>query len=353
MKIFRHTAALLLSVIGLSAWASDFTYTISGTLPDSDGRKAYLMLNDNNQIIDSAEISGGRFTMRGRASDCVWARVDVADDYALLIMSPEPVEIDFATHSPLTGDSVNMANRRFQIHSDALARVFRDLLMRYTREKDKDYAKEKLQPFLNYYLDYMKETIRLNSENAVSEAALRCFAMQATPEQWKELYPLLSPRLQGLRFTHMWDEKMSAAMKMSPGCMFADIEGKTADGAPSRLSDFIGHGRYVLVDFWASWCGPCRAEGRDTLVPLYEKYGGDERFEILGVATWDEHNRTLKAVEEEGYKWPQLFDAGMTPMDVYGFDGIPMIMLFAPDGTMMARGIRGAEIWKAVDDALK
>ncbi|MDE5694082.1 MAG: TlpA family protein disulfide reductase, partial [Duncaniella sp.] len=269
------------------------------------------------------------------------------------IMSPEPVEVDFATHSPLTGDSVNMANRRVQLHSDALGRVFRDLLMRYTREKDKDYAKEKLQPFLNYYLDYMKETIRLNSENAVSEAALRGFAMQATPEQWKELYPLLSPRLHGLRFTHMWDEKMSAAMKMSPGCMFADIEGKTADGAPSRLSDFIGHGRYVLVDFWASWCGPCRAEGRDTLVPLYEKYGGDERFEILGVATWDEHNRTLKAVEEEGYKWPQLFDAGMTPMDVYGFDGIPMIMLFAPDGTMMARGIRGAEIWKAVDGALK
>lgn len=89
------------------------------------------------------------------------------------------------------------------------------------------------------------------------------------------------------------------------------------------------------------------------IVPLYEKYGGDERFEILGVATWDDPARTLKAIASEGYKWPQIIDAGMTPMDACGFDGIPMIMLFAPDGTMMAREIRGEGIWKAVENALK
>lgn len=98
---------------------------------------------------------------------------------------------------------------------------------------------------------------------------------------------------------------------------------------------------------------PCREEGRETLVPLYEKYRGDERFEILGVATWDNSVRTQKAIATEGYKWPQIIDAGMKPMEVYGFDGIPMIMLFAPDGTMVARDIRGEEIWKAVKDALK
>ena len=70
------------------------------------------------------------------------------------------------------------------------------------------------------------------------------------------------------------------------------------------------------------------------------------------MATWDDPARTLKAIASEGYKWPQIIDAGMTPMDAYGFDGIPMIMHFAPDGTMVAREIMGEGIWKAVENDL-
>ena len=68
---------------------------------------------------------------------------------------------------------------------------------------------------------------------------------------------------------------------------------------------------------------------------------------------WDDHERILKAIEKEGYQWSHIIDVGMQPMEVYGFDGIPMIMLFAPDGTMIARDIRGEDIWKAVEEALK
>lgn len=81
---------------------------------------------------------------------------------------------------------------------------------------------------------------------------------------------------------------MEKATATDKGAMFKDIEWRSVDGKISKLSDYVGKGKYVLVDFWASWCGPCRQEASTTLKPVYEKYGSDQRFEFLGVATWDD-----------------------------------------------------------------
>ena len=67
------------------------------------------------------------------------------------------------------------------------------------------------------------------------------------------------------------------------------------------------------------------------------------------MATWDNLDRTRKALETLGYKWPQILDAGMTPMKLYGFDGIPMIILFGPDGTILERNLRGEYLIETVE----
>lgn len=138
-----------------------------------------------------------------------------------------------------------------------------------------------------------------------------------------------------------------------PGSRFIDftIENGNIDGTPVSLSDYVGNGKYVLVDFWASWCAPCRG-GIPGIKELYKKYAG-ENFEVVSVAVWDERAATLKAIEEEQMPWPQIIDAQDIPSNIYGFTGIPQVILFSPEGTIIARDLHGKAIDEAVEKALK
>ena len=109
-----------------------------------------------------------------------------------------------------------------------------------------------------------------------------------------------------------------------------------------KFSDYIGKGKYMLVDFWASWCGPCIRE-IPNIINVYDKYAGD-KFDILSVAVWDELSETKRMANNLGIKWNQIVNAGSIPTDLYGIDGIPHIILFGPDGTILKRSLRGDDI---------
>ena len=134
------------------------------------------------------------------------------------------------------------------------------------------------------------------------------------------------------------------------GQLFTDFAIPQEDGTEVRLSDYVGKGKYVLVDFWASWCGPCRRE-IPNIKAVYDKYHGD-RFDVLSVAVWDQPEDTKAAIEAEGLVWNQIIGAGEVPTDIYGIEGIPHIILFGPDGVIVKRDLRGARIEQAVAAAL-
>lgn len=125
------------------------------------------------------------------------------------------------------------------------------------------------------------------------------------------------------------------------GDMFKDFAIED-NGKTTRLSDYVGRGKYVLADFWASWCGPCRQE-IPKLITLYENYK-DKEFLVLGVAVQDKIEDSQKTISEMQIPYPQILNTQKIATDLYGIDIIPETILFAPDGTIIARGLRGEEL---------
>ena len=139
------------------------------------------------------------------------------------------------------------------------------------------------------------------------------------------------------------------------------VAGVDKDGNPiyekKSLSDFVGKGKVMLVDFWSPWCPPCKAE-IPNIKAIWEKYHGDD-FDVLSVAVWEEsrkmdwHN-TIDTAAFYGIKWQQLNNGHREPASLYGIEGIPHMILFDKDGTILKRGddLRGSKTEKAVAEVL-
>ena len=139
------------------------------------------------------------------------------------------------------------------------------------------------------------------------------------------------------------------------------VAGVDKDGNPiyekKSLSDFVGKGKVLLVDFWSPWCPPCKAE-IPNIKAIWEKYHGDD-FDVLSVAVWEEsrkmdwHN-TIDTAAFYGIKWQQLNNGHREPASLYGIEGIPHMILFDKDGTILKRGddLRGSKTEKAVAEVL-
>ena len=119
-----------------------------------------------------------------------------------------------------------------------------------------------------------------------------------------------------------------------------------ADGTISEatgcLDDFVGKGKYVLVDFWASWCGPCREE-TPYVVKAYNDYK-DKGLVVIGVAVRDKTDATKKAMANMGIYYPQLLDPSIALAGEFGVSAIPHLFLFGPDGKVVQQDMRGEGI---------
>ncbi len=356
----------ILSILALSALAftaSAQSYRITGTADEnSEGKYVYLIDQNTLACTDSCIINDGKFKFENNATDQALFEVKVGKSRkirAYIIVEPGTnANVDFTSQPAKVTDNGGLTDKMVAIENtvaekgNAVNAKMREL---QTAGKSRDEIYEAVNSDIEALYGIYRTAIEENKDNMVGAYFLGTVASQFYPTQeaLEEIMAQVkySGKIARIRMEH---EGYLKAAATQPGKMFVDFGGFTVDGKPSRLSDYVGKGKYILVDFWASWCGPCRGE-IPNLVELQNKFGGD-KFTVLGVNVWDEEEKFKTALTEEGITYPQIYiprDNKDNATDLYGIKGIPQIILFAPDGTIVKRDLRGEAMKALVAEELK
>ena len=318
------------------------SYTINGTVSDTtlNGNKVYLTDMASRNVLDSAVIANGKFTFTGKADTALICQIQSRPYRMELVLENGDIAVEMGETDKRSGTPLN----------DSFAKqqeiMQKGLSEEELREAWQDFQTNTIMPEFNRV---MSENFDRNKDNAVGAWAIANWNLE--PAQFDSVLNLAGETLKANPLIKMMIQQQEILKKTAEGAMFTDFTIEQPDGSKVSLSDYVGKGKYVLVDFWASWCGPCRAE-IPNIKELYDKYHS-KGLDVLGVAVWDKVEDTQKAIKELGIVWPQIINAQQIPTELYGIQGIPHIILFAPDGTIVARDLREEAMKEKVAEVMK
>lgn len=335
-------------------------YRIDGMAPaDANGQWVYLYKPSGQGASDSVQIANGRFTLeRAVAEDGLIAHLVIPRSYNLSFIPEEGIiKADLAAIAA-TGTALNDLHAQKAKAREALETETRGRLKAIRADKNlDDKAKEEAQEkIVNEFYGKIKPLaeadLKEHSNDAIGLIALQTLLgmEDVNVAKAEALLQQAGDRLRAEESITKMVERLRRVEATQAGAQFVDFEGVDDANKAVRLSDYVGKGHYVLVDFWASWCGPCRREIAH-LKKVRDTYT-DKGLVILGTVVWDEMEDHLKAMKELEITWPQIFNK-TEATELYGIAGIPQIILFDPAGKIVARDLRGEEINKLLDKALQ
>lgn len=369
----RQNIACLLTLWSAMALAqTDYHITVQTEDPadivmpgiEAEGR-LYLYAEESHKAIDSAAYTGSQTVLQGKAETP--QIVSICTDnggtarLAFLILDATPTTVTVTSDSTtVTGSELNNRLSALNTASEHQIKALQDILMQINRlmrqyKSAQAIPADLLSPLQTRFADVMQRQrlflhrlLASNRNNLIPVPFITMYSDLIAPDTLAAYLKTYPHRGNGMLKDIVG--LVEAEERKATGAPFTDIALNDMAGKTVRLSDYVGKGNYVLVDFWASWCGPCRAE-MPNVRSVYNRFH-PKGFEIVGISLDSQSDDWQHATEQMGITWPQMSDLKGWKSEaatLYGVRSIPFTLLFDPDGKVVATGLRGESLMQKLE----
>ena len=364
MKKFVYLFAV--GAMSLAACSSDPAYKISGTIENvADGEYVYLSEAKGREMVklDSAVVTAGAFTFEGRQDEVVNRYITYTPKEGRgprvdFFLENGNIAVVMGENASVTGTPNNDIYQAYKTEAAVLNKEMRAL---YEQTKAEGVSEEQKAEIEKQYeeldaklTDLTFQTIDANITNPVGIHLWPGNSYSMELEQLQALAAKVPAEYQSNERIAKLLSRIEVLAKTAVGQKFTDFTLPDTEGNPMTLSNIIAKNKYTLIDFWASWCGPCRRE-MPNVVAAYKEYN-KKGFGIVGVSLDSDAEAWKKAIKDMGMTWDHMSDVKGWQCEgaaLYGVNSIPATVLVAQDGTIIARNLRGEAIKEKLAELLK
>lgn len=343
----------------------DYNMRLDGDMKGlKDGVAVFRYYKDDAYQNDTVSIRDGKFTWLAEMQEPQRVNATILPKRRQLSFFSDigylqlTAHVDSLQDFTLTGSDVQSEANRFNDDARELTPRQKELLQQLTDaplEKRPAIGEQLLQLARSRYTEKVKKYVQERPNSLFSLQLVKDMAEDVSGPKYNTVYPLynsLPAIVRGTPSGKRIAEMLPIMKRSAEGEEIANLSQSDTSGREVSLSSFKG--KYMLVDFWASWCGPCRAENPN-LLKAYDTYKS-KGFTVVGISLDSDANKWKKAIEEDRMPWTQLSDLKGRENEIaqyYNVRGIPWNILVDPDGRIVARNLRGFALQEKLSELIK